>query len=85
MIPMCLSEQIKIRLLKHIMLCALPGILTFLTISGCANSLNSENYLECLPNLEVDRQKVRAGGAYSYKSQSFEECRAPAIYVNTDD
>ena len=79
------AKQIKMRLLKHIMLCALPGSLIFLTISGCANSLNQGNYLECIPNLEVDRQKVRAGGAYSYKSQSFEECRASAIYVTEED
>ena len=79
------AKKIKMRLLKNIILCALPGSLIFLTISGCANSLNQGNYLECMPNLEVDRQKARAGGAYSYKSQSFEECRAPAIYVTADD
>ena len=79
------TNQIKMRLLKHIMLCALPGSLIFLTISGCANSLNQGNYLECRPILEVDRQKARAGGTYSYKSRSFEECRAPAIYVIAED
>ena len=82
---MYFAKNIKIRLLKHILLCALPGSLVFLTISGCANSLNQENYLECMPNLEVDRQKARSGGAYSYKSKSFEECRAPAIYVTAED
>ena len=82
---MCLAEQIKIRLLRYFLLCALPVSLIFLAISGCANSLNQGNYLECMPNLEVDRQKARAGGAYSYKSQSFEECRAPAIYVTAED
>ena len=79
------AKKIKMRLLKHIMVCALPASLIYLTVSGCASSLNHGNYLECMPNLEVDRQKARAGGAYSYKSQSFEECRAPAIYVITED
>ena len=82
---MYFAKKIKMRLLKHIMLCALPGSLIFLTISSCANSLNQGNYLECMPNLEVDRQKARTGGEYSYKSQSFEECRAPAIYVTAED
>ena len=79
------AKKIKMRLLTHIMVYALLESLIFLTISGCTNSLNQGNYLECMPNLEVDRQKARAGGAYSYKSQSFEECRAPAIYVTAED
>jgi hypothetical protein len=82
---MYFAKKIIMRLLKHIMLRALLVSLIFLTISGCANSLNQGNYLECMPNLEVDRQKARAGEAYSYKSQSFEECRAPAIYVTEED
>ena len=82
---MYFAKNIKIRLLKHILLCALPGSLVFLTISGCTNSLNQGNYLECMPILEVDRQKARTGGAYSYKSKSFGECRAPAIYVTAED
>ena len=79
------AKKIKMRLLKYIIIYALPGSLIFLTISSCANSLNQGNYLECMQNLEVDRQKARAGGVYSYKSQSFEECRAPAIYVNSEE
>ncbi|MEE2600043.1 MAG: hypothetical protein VYD83_06380 [SAR324 cluster bacterium] len=35
--------------------------------------------MACKKNIETDRQKAREG-AYSYKSQSYEECRAPAIY-----
>ena len=73
------------RFLKPILLCALLVSLIFLLISGCANSLNHENYLECKPKLEADRQKARAGQAYSYKSQSYEECRAPAIYRTNED
>ena len=82
---MYFAKKIKMRFLKYIMLCALPISLIFLTISGCTNSLNQGNYLECIPNLEVDRQKARVRGAYSYKSQSFEECRAPTIYVTAED
>ena len=82
---MCLSKQIKIRLLKHFLLCTLPVILIFLAISGCANSLNQENYLACQLKLEADRQKARAGEAYSYKSLSFEECRSPVLYRIAED
>jgi len=82
---MCLAEQIKIRLLKHFLLCALPVILIFLAISGCANSLNQENYLACQLKLEADRKKARTREAYSYKSQSFEECRSPALYRIAED
>jgi hypothetical protein len=82
---MCLAEQIKIRLLKHFLLCALPVILIFLAISSCANSLNQKNYFACQLKLEADRQKARTGEAYSYKSQSFEECRSPALYRIAED
>jgi len=82
---MCMAEQIKIILLKHFLLCVLPVSLIFLAISGCANSLNQENYLACQLKLEADRQKARAGEAYSYKSLSFEECRSPALYRIAED
>ena len=82
---MCLAEQIKIRLLKHFLITALPVSLIFLAISGCANSLNQENYLACQLKLEEDRQKARAGEAYSYKSLSLEECRSPVLYRIAED
>jgi hypothetical protein len=82
---MCFAEQIKIRLLKHFLLAALPVSLIFLAISGCANSLNQENYLACQLKLEEDRQKARAGEAYSYKSLSFKECRSPVLYRIAED
>ena len=82
---MCLSKQIKIRLLKHFLLCALLVSPIFLAISGCANSLNQENYLACQLKLEEDRQKARAGEAYSYKTLSFEECRSPVLYRIAED
>ena len=71
--------------LKHILPCALPVGLIFLLISGCTNSMNQENYLSCKLILEADRQKARVGQAYSYKSQSFDECRAPAVYRTTNN
>ena len=71
--------------LKPILLSDLFVSLIFLIIGGCANSLNQDNYVACKPKLEADRQKARAGQAYSYKSQSFEECRAPAIYRTSED
>ena len=71
------QNKIKIIISLYSIFCSL--VLIFLLISSCANSLNEENYLACKKNLETDRQKAREG-AYSYKSQSYEECRAPAIY-----
>ena len=76
---MYIAKQNKITILKYFLLSLLPFSLIFLLISSCANSLNEENYLACKKNIETDRQKAREG-AYSYKSQSYEECRAPAIY-----
>ena len=35
--------------------------------------------------LEKDRQGVRAGNGFSYNSQSFEECRAPARFQTDAD
>jgi len=57
MIQMCVSEQNNQRLLKHILLFALPLSLVLLLISGCANSLNQQNYLACKLKLEADRKK----------------------------
>ena len=54
-------------------------------ISGCETSLNQKNYLECRQMLEKDRQRVRAGNGFSYNSQSFEECRAPARFQTDAD
>ena len=79
------AVQIKLRLLKHFLLCALPVSLIFLANIGCANSLNQENYLECQLKLEEDRLDARQGEAYSYKSTSFKDCRSPAIYGIIDD
>ena len=48
--------------------------------SGCGSSLNQKNYNECIHKLEEERQKVRVGKGFSYKAQTFEECRAPVRY-----
>ena len=85
MIQMCVSEQNNQRLLKHILLFALPLSLVLLLISSCANSLNQQNYSACKLKLEQDRKKARSAEAYSYKSQSFEECRAPTVYRIAED
>ena len=66
------------KFLKHILLGALSVSHIFLLIGSCANSLNQQNYLEC-------KLKARSAQAYSYKSQSFEECRAPAVYRTAED
>ena len=56
-----------------------------LGINGCETSLNQKNYLECRQMLEKDRQGIRAGNGFSYNSQSFEECRAPARFQTDAD
>ena len=61
-------------------------LIIFLTlINACGTSLNQKNYLECRQLLEEDRQRVRAGNGFSYNSQSFEECRAPARFQTDAD
>ncbi len=47
---------------------------------GCGTTLNQKNYDQCIEKLEEERQKVRVGDGFSYKAQSYEECRAPARY-----
>ena len=48
--------------------------------SGCGSTVNQKNYNECIHKLEEERQKVRVGKGFSYKAQTYEECRAPARY-----
>ena len=71
------SKLINIRQILHLII--------FVNIflignSGCGSSLNQKNYNECMHKLEEERQKVRVGDGFSYKAQSYEECRAPARY-----
>ena len=65
--------------------CVLLFSIFLLGINGCETSLNQKNYLECRLMLEKDRQRVRAGNGFSYNSQSFEECRAPARFQTDAD
>ena len=73
-------EQSKLINARQILL--LISIISFILIgnSSCRSSLNQENYNECMHKLEEERQKVRVGDGFSYKAQSYEECRAPARY-----
>jgi len=48
--------------------------------SGCGSTVNQKNYKGCIHKLEEERQKVRVGKGFSYKAQTYEECRAPARY-----
>ena len=48
--------------------------------AGCGSTVNQKNYNECISLLEEERQKVRVGNGFSYKAQTYEECRAPARY-----
>ena len=65
--------------------CVLLFSIFLLGINGCETSLNQKNYLECRQMLEKDRQRVRVGNGFSYNSQSFEECRAPARFQTDPD
>ena len=74
------SEQNQLINILQILL--LIFIVNFLLIgnSGCGSTFNQKNYNECIPELEEERQKVRVGNGFSYKAQTYEECRAPARY-----
>ena len=54
-------------------------ILLFCNV-GCGSKVNQKNYNGCISLLEEDRQKVRVGNGFSYKAQTYEQCRAPARY-----
>ena len=79
------SEQNQLINILQILLLIL--IVSFLLISnsGCGSTLNQKNYKKCIPKLEEERQKVRVGNGFSYKAQTYEECRAPARYKLDSD
>ena len=52
---------------------------------GCGSTFNQKNYNQCIDKLEEERQKIRVGKRFSYKAQSYEECRAPARYILDTD
>ena len=74
------SEQNQLINIRQILI--LVFIVNFLLIgnSGCGSTLNQKNYKDCIPKLEEERQKVRVGNRFSYKAQTYEECRAPVRY-----
>jgi hypothetical protein len=57
-------------------------LLSLSLILGACTSFNQENYTECLPLVEIDRQTARAQKDYSYDAVNFSYCRAPARYKN---
>ena len=74
------SEQNQLINIRHILLLIIFVNILLIGISGCGSTLNQKNYNECVPELEEERQKVRVGNRFSYKAQTFEECRAPVRY-----
>ena len=56
-------------------------LLLGLTLGACT-TFNQENYTECLPLVEMDRQTSRVQKDYSYEAVHFSYCRAPARYKN---
>ena len=73
-------EEYKLINIRYILLLIFfVKILLFCNV-GCGTTVNQKNYNECISLLEDDRQKVRVGNGFSYKAQTYEECRAPARY-----
>ena len=74
------TEQNKLINIRYIfLLIFFVKILLFCNV-GCGSKVNQKNYNGCISLLEEDRQKVRVGNGFSYKAQTYEECRAPARY-----
>ena len=55
-------------------------LLFALLIGSCSKSPELENYEKCLQNLNEERLQARESQNYTYDSQRFLECRAPAHY-----
>ena len=74
------TEQNKLINIRYIfLLIFFVKILLFCNV-GCGSKVNQKNYNGCISLLEEERQKVRVGNGFSYKAQTYEECRAPARY-----
>ena len=74
------TEQNRLINIRYILLLIFfVKILLFCNV-GCGSKVNQKNYNGCISLLEEERQKVRVGDRFSYKAQSYEECRAPARY-----
>ena len=74
------TEQNQLFNIRHILILFFFVIILLIGNSGCGSSLNQKNYKGCIHKLEEERQKVRVGKGFSYKAQTYEECRAPARY-----
>ena len=74
------SEQNQLINIRYILILIFFVFFLLFGNSGCGSSLNQKNYKECIPKLEEERHKVRVGNGFSYKAQTYEECRAPARY-----
>ena len=74
------SEQNQLINIRYILNLIFFAIFLLFGNSGCGSSLNQKNYKGCIHKLEEERQKVRVGDGFSYKAQTYEECRAPARY-----
>jgi hypothetical protein len=79
------SKQNKLINIRYILILIFFVIFLLFGNSGCGSSLNQKNYKGCIHKLEEERQKVRVGDGFSYKAQSYEECRAPARYRMDSD
>ena len=79
------SEQNQLFNIRHILLLILFVIFLLIGNSGCGSTVNQKNYNECIHKLEEERQKVRVGKGFSYKAQTYEECRDPARYKLDSD
>ena len=74
------SEQNQLINIPNILLLIFFGKILLFCNVGCGTTVNQKNYSECISLLEEERQKVRVGNGFSYKAQTYEECRAPARY-----
>ena len=74
------TEQNKLINIRHILLLIFFVKISLFCNVGCGSTVNQKNYSECISLLEEERQKVRVGNGFSYKAQTYEECRAPARY-----
>ena len=74
------SEQNQLINIRHNYILIFFVIFLLIGNCGCGSTVNQKNYNECIHKLEEERQKVRVGNGFSYKAQTYEECRAPARY-----
>ena len=74
------TEQNKLINIRYVLLLIFFVKILLFCIVGCGSTVNQKNYYKCIHKLEEERQKVRVGNGFSYKAQTYDECRAPARY-----